>query len=126
MGGEWNISVCGLNCATCDFLKAGQGDKAKQQEIIIWFKEDFGETITPEQTMCMGCRAPNDIHWSPDCVLKNCAEEKQIKYCSECPEFICGKLDAFANDGHESHRKAVENLKQIKEIGLEKWISEQS
>ncbi len=125
MGAEWNISVCGLNCAACYFLKAWQGDNAKQQEIVDWFKRDYGKDITPEQTMCIGCRAPKKTHWSPNYVLKNCAEEKQLTHCYECPEFICTKLETFTNDGHESHRKAVDNLKQIKESGLETWINEQ-
>ena len=31
----------------------------------------------------------------------------------------------FAADGYEHHRLAVENMKKMKKIGLEKWIAEQ-
>lgn len=121
MNPEWNISACGLNCATCDFYKARQGDTDKQQEIIDWFKQDYGQTITPEQTMCSTCMGPDTSHWSPKCAIRLCAKEKQVKHCSDCPEFVCSKLENFANDGHSSHRQAVENLRAIKRIGLDNW-----
>ena len=126
MGSEWNVSVCGLNCATCDFLKAGQGDIEKQQEIIHWIKQDHGKEISPQDTMCLGCRGPSETHWSPDCTLRSCALGKGITHCYDCNEFVCEKLENFANDGHESHKKAVENLKEIRSMGLEAWIKSQS
>jgi len=74
--------------------------------------------------MCMGCRGPKETHWSPDCKMMNCAAEKGVSICFECQEFICEKLDSFANDGSETHRSTVENLKEMKRQGLEKWMSE--
>lgn len=123
---EWNLSVCGLNCATCDFMRAGQGDKAKQKEIIDWFKRDFDEEITPEETMCMGCRGPRETHWSPDCALRNCAIERGVTSCYMCEDFICSKLDAFSNDGHSSHKQAVDNLREIKKTGYTAWLKTRS
>jgi len=49
-------------------------------------------------------------------------QRKKINNCTECPDFICTKLDAFQNDAHKSHHQAVENLKQIKKTGLQQWI----
>ncbi len=122
---EWNISACGLNCAACDFYKAGKGDTAKQQEIIDWFKRDHDKDIKPEQTMCNGCHGTKNIHWSPDCPMMNCAEQKTVNICYECPEFICAKLEAFAKDGSSTHHRTVENLKEMKKKGLEAWIRDQ-
>ena len=76
--------------------------------------------------MCMGCMGPIEIHWSPDCTIRNCAMEREVSSCYECGYFICEKLDNFANDGHESHREAVENLKEIKRIGYEDWLKTHS
>ena len=122
---EWDLSACELNCATCSFFKAGQGDTEKQQEIIQWFKNDYGKEISPEQTMCKGCMGPIEVHWSPECAIRNCAMEKEVSSCYKCGYFVCDKLDKFANDGHESHRKAVMNLKEIKKIGYEAWLKNQ-
>ena len=36
----------------------------------------------------------------------------------------CDKIQAFASDGHDHHRITVENLKRMREIGLDKWLSE--
>lgn len=95
---DWDISVCGLNCARCKLL--AQGD-------------------------CAGCRGPLDKHWSPACKFLPCAKAKGHRYCFECSELPCDKLKAFASDGYEHHRLAVENLKQMKAIGLEEWLAKQ-
>lgn len=95
---DWDISVCGLNCAKCKLQEKGD---------------------------CAGCRGPLDQHWSPNCEFVPCAESKGHRYCSECDELPCDKLLAFASDGHEHHRITVENLKATKEVGLEKWIAQQ-
>ncbi len=96
---EWDISVCGLNCARC--------------------------TVRTENRECEGCRGPPERHWSPGCELLLCAREKGHDYCFQCAGFPCGKLEAFASDGHEHHRLAVGSMKRMREVGLEQWLSEQ-
>ena len=97
--GEWDISVCGLNCARC--------------------------TVLTEQKECAGCRGPIEQNWSGNCKFRPCAKARGHDYCFECDEFPCDKLQAFANDGYEHHRLAVENMKRMREIGLERWLAEQ-
>jgi hypothetical protein len=103
------ISICGLNCVECDHYKAAQGDVEKQKQIINIFKQK-GFQISPEQTMCGGCR-DTEIHWSQECKIRKCASERSLEYCYLCSGFVCEKLESFANDGYESHKKAVEYLK---------------
>ena len=95
---DWDVSVCGLNCALCKMVEKGE---------------------------CQGCRGPLDQHWSPDCEFLPCAKAKEHRYCFQCDGFPCQKLQAFAADGYEHHRLAVENMKKMRELGLEKWIAEQ-
>ena len=95
----WDISICGLNCAKCD--------------IFVESKE------------CQGCRGSLDRHWSPDCQFLPCATKKGHQYCFECDDFPCDRLQAFASDGWAHHKRAVENLKRMKEIGIAGWIAEQ-
>jgi len=95
---DWDISVCGLNCARCKMVEKGE---------------------------CQRCRGPRDKHWSPDCKFLPCATDKGHRYCFECDEFPCQRLQAFAADGHEHHRLAVENMKAMRRMGLEKWIAQQ-
>ena len=95
---QWDISVCGLNCAKCKLLASDD---------------------------CKGCRGPLDHHWSPGCEFLPCAREKGVTHCFECDAFPCEKMEAFASDGYDHHRLAVENMKRMREIGLGQWIAEQ-
>lgn len=94
---DWDISCCGLNCALCKMVEQGK---------------------------CQGCRGPLDNHWSPECKFIKCATAKGNQYCFECDDFPCQLLQEFASDGHRHHYLAVENLKQMQEKGLEKWLAE--
>ena len=95
---QWDVSVCGLNCARCKLAEEGK---------------------------CQRCRGPRDRHWSPDCKFLPCATAKGHRYCFECDEFPCRKLRDFASDGYEHHRLAVENMKEMRQLGLSKWIAQQ-
>jgi len=118
--GRWDISVCGLNCAKCDILLAGRGDEEKMRNLLGYFKD-----LKPENIVCGGCWGSLDKHWSANCKFLACTKRKGLTYCFECPEFPCGDLKAFASDGIPHHRKTVENMKRMKEIGIKSWVKEQ-
>jgi len=40
MSEEWNLSICGLNCAKCDIYEAGHGNEELRNRIIEWFKKE--------------------------------------------------------------------------------------
>ncbi len=123
--GEWDISVCGLNCARCNIRQAGLGDERLRDEILGWFREELDTVVEPEQIRCGACRGPLESHWSPDCKMMNCARDRGHSHCFECGEFPCEKLEEFSRDGVSHHERTVENLKKMKELGLENWIKEQ-
>ncbi|MFP3985087.1 MAG: DUF3795 domain-containing protein [Candidatus Bathyarchaeia archaeon] len=123
--GKWLISVCGLNCAVCDIYQAGHGNEKARDEIVEWFKKEHHKTIKPEQVNCEGCKGSLKVHWSPECDLLLCARKRAVQYCFQCEDFVCEKLGEFSSDGVPHHRKTVENLKRMKEMGLEAWIKEQ-
>ena len=121
---KWDISVCGLNCAKCDIYRACHGDERLRDEIMEWFRKERNETMKREQIKCGGCRGPPTIHWSPDCRMMHCTGERGLQYCFECEDFPCSILDEFSSDGVSHHRRTVENMKRMKELGLEAWIAE--
>lgn len=125
MADGWVLGACGLNCGVCDIYMAARGDEEKMREVRDWFKERRNLDLKPEQVRCDGCMSSLNRHWSDDCRMMLCARERGVNLCSECPEFVCGKLEAFASDGAAHHRRSVENLKRIKEMGLEAWLDEQ-
>jgi hypothetical protein len=54
-----------------------------------------------------------------------CAKNKKVQYCFQCNEFPCSILNAFASDGAAHHKKTVESLHRMKQIGMDAWIAEQ-
>jgi hypothetical protein len=122
---NWAIAFCGLNCTKCDIYEAGHGNEKKRDEILSWFKKERGKIFGPEQITCDGCRGPLEAHWSEGCKMMLCAKRKEVQYCFECTDFPCSLLKAFASDGAAHHKRTVDNLKSMKEIGLEEWIAEQ-
>jgi hypothetical protein len=95
---DWDIAVCGLNCARCQVAQEGK---------------------------CQRCRGPVEHHWCGNCPMLTCARDKGHRYCFECDDFPCQKLQAFADDGHEHHRLTLQNLMAMKELGLQTWIAQQ-
>jgi hypothetical protein len=122
---DYAIAYCGLNCAKCDIYFAGHGNEKLRNEIVEWFLKERKETIKPEQVRCDGCKGSLDSHWSADCEMMQCAKKKGIQHCFQCGDFPCQRLNNFASDGVAHHKRTVENLKRMKEMGMDAWIAEQ-
>jgi len=122
---EWDISICGLNCAKCDIYQAAHGNDKLRDEIVNWFREKHNKIVKPEQIICEGCRGPLDDHWSPKCKLMLCARNKGLQYCFQCEDFPCVNVNKFSSDDIFHHRRTIENLKRMKKIGIKGWIAEQ-
>jgi hypothetical protein len=80
--------------------------------------------LSKKDLICKGRLGPLDVHWSADCEIMLCAREKGLKHCFECKDFPCALVEKFATDEMEHHRKAVENSRRMRKIGLETWIAE--
>jgi hypothetical protein len=114
------MAVCGLDCGLCK-IRLAPTDPEAAQVVVAWFREmawleaDEGISEVIERGMyCTGCRGDRSLHWSPDCpLLKCCVDRRHLEHCAQCDEFVCDKLEAFANDGQAHHREAVERLEQI-------------
>ena len=102
--------------------KASHGDRALHEELVQWFQENMDKNIT--SISCEKCCGPNDKCWTKDCFFRICATEKGHKYCFECENFICEQLEKFAKTAPH-HTRTIENMKQMKKIGLERWITSQ-
>jgi hypothetical protein len=122
---DWNLSICGLNCAQCDMYVASHGDEKLRQEIAEWFKTKRNRTLNPDEIRCEGCRGPVEANWSSDCKMMQCAKKRRLEYCFQCKDFPCETVNAFASDGVAHHKRTIENMKQAKTTGLSAWIVEQ-
>jgi hypothetical protein len=82
---------------------------------MAWLEEDQGVAEIIEREMyCKGCREDRSLHWSPECdILVCCVDEKGLEHCAQCEEFICDKLEPYADDENPKCREALERLKQL-------------
>ena len=120
---EWDISSCGLNCAACDIYHATHGDDVLHDALFKFFKENFDSSIT--SVFCERCRRIPDKRWTSDCHFQTCATEQGLAFCFECKHFVCEKLVEFGEQA-PNHAKTIENMKKMKEIGVDKWIASQT
>ncbi len=91
------LSYCGLYCGGCKNYK--------------------------ENANCQGCREEPEM--VNDCQTRSCAVLKGLLHCGECVDFPCAILDEFYHDGLKHHALALENMREIRSIGVEKWLENQ-
>jgi len=85
------------------------------------FKE--GLRILANTSIDSGCKA--DIAENPEddrCKIRQCCYQKSFDLCCECSEFPCELLKS--NPGVIKFG-CIENLREIKEKGIEHWIDRQ-
>lgn len=132
------VSFCGSYCRTCDWFTGkirstfqsaldlvdeygGFGRWLEGRVDIEHFRE--GLRILANTSIDSGCKA--DIAENPEddrCEIRQCCFQKGFDLCSECSEFPCELLES--NPGVIKFG-CIENLRQIKEKGIEYWINGQ-
>jgi len=80
-----------------------------------------GVPINPEELPCQGC----DADYQSNCEFVTCNKRHGTESCAFCPEFPCAMLVKFKDDEWEHHQSVLDNLRRIKEIGIEAWVREQ-
>ena len=81
--------------------------------------------MKPEDAVCQGCGSDVRSLYCRNCELRQCAVERGITTCAQCPEAPCPKLTAFSEDGVEHHAGILHNIRRQQEIGLDAWLTEQ-
>jgi hypothetical protein len=114
------IAACGLDCTDCDIRKVPIDAEAAER-IVGWFrstgwlKESEGVPEIIERSMyCKGCRGDRSVHWSADCAILNCCvDERTLKFCYECDDFVCDQLDEWAQK-ETQYTQALERLERMR------------
>ncbi|MDP2898319.1 MAG: DUF3795 domain-containing protein, partial [bacterium] len=72
-----------------------------------------------------GCKV---LSLTISCKLYNCCVKKKgLTTCAECGDFPCDKYEGFFEwDSFVSHAVCRPNLERIREVGLGKWLQEQT
>ena len=112
-------SACGLYCGSCGiYLATQERDTEKLLQYAIVLNQHFNETL------CDGFRSDRkSAHCSKTCPFIKCTLSKGIEFCIDCNAFPCKELTE--SQSALIHRvEILESQIRLKEIGLEKWLSE--
>jgi hypothetical protein len=118
--------ICGLYCGTCpNYLAEREGDTARIEAIAK------SNNMEVSAVGCDGCLSDRVMPFCVECKngFRTCAKEKGVTWCFECAEFPCRRLEDFKKihivDGVPHHATVIEDLKYMKEHGVEAWVKRQ-
>lgn len=105
------IAPCGIDCAKCQVYLAPSNPEIMAQTLRA-FKQEENLELRPDQVKCSGCPGTRECHFTPKCgILRCCVDEKGLRWCSECAEFVCGSLRAWAKMG-QKYQDAIRRLEE--------------
>lgn len=107
------FTKCGLYCGACSSMLLSEKEAGDQR--LAKLKLDY------EDSACAGCAGGAN----PDCEFILCNQEHGSECCALCPEFPCQQITKFSQDEWAHHIDVIDNLKRIKEIGVDAWLKEQ-
>ncbi|HEY31720.1 MAG TPA: DUF3795 domain-containing protein [Dehalococcoidia bacterium] len=120
------VGICGLYCGTCQNYLAYQENDVEQLEKI-----SQSTNIPMEEIRCDGCLSDKLFPLCVDCRhgFRRCAGDKKVTWCFQCPDFPCQRLEDFTGvhvvDGISHHANVIEDLRDMKERGIEQWVEKQ-
>ena len=131
------LAHCGLYCGDCAGYSGAIADTARNLMNVLekyqferTAKSLFSEKLKEYDKFCEMLRFMTDLKCpkicreredsSASCKIRRCCRDKGFYACYGCDDFeICEKLKTLEELHGDS---CVENLKAIKEMGLEAWI----
>lgn len=124
MAGDPNVllGACGLFCGACYHYRASFYARERLQQ------EAARRGCDIEGFTCRGCRSEK-LYIHPgcaECEIRACTDRKGIAHCGLCTEFPCERIRAFQGDGRLHHQGVLTELKRIREMGMEIWLTEQA
>lgn len=97
------IACCGIDCGLCP------------------------RYYTDGKSRCPGCMGEDFSEKHPSCSIITCCVKKNgFETCAECPQMPCEKIAKWdIADSFVSHKKSLENLRQIQKEGMGEFIKQQ-
>ena len=92
------LAYCGIDCGACPAYVATQNnDDALRALTAKKWSELYKAERKAEDINCDGCLGDTGklFVYCGACEVRQCAREKQISTCADCPEYSCSKLDDF-------------------------------
>jgi len=118
--------ICGIFCGTCPiYVASREGDTEQLAKISREYNIPIAEV------RCDGCLSGRVIGFCVDCRhgFRQCAREKQVTWCFECPDFPCQRLKNHTSvhivNGISHHAGIIDALKYLKKYGIVAWVEKQ-
>lgn len=112
--------ICGIYCGTCPIYLARKDNDIEELEKIAQTRR-----IPIDDIMCDGCLSGH-IATFVKCDFRSCSTNKKVTWCFQCDEFPCERLvdftDADVIEGVSHHARVIDNLKEMKEFGVDEWL----
>ena len=109
------ISFCGIVCSECPAFLATKNNFSleKKTEIAKKWSEKYRAGIKPEDINCEGCtpETGKKFNYCNVCEIRKCAQEKNVKNCGHCNEYVCEKLNNFFKVAPEN-KTALDEIKR--------------
>jgi len=113
-----------------DYREKSEYDRTSRYRIGLGMKmppapKEGAQAKAPVQMLiqCDGCLGGGQVSAHvPKCAMRECAAAKsKTRRCSDCSEFPCSVITDFNNDGVQHHAVLLENLRQLRAIGITEW-----
>ena len=111
------LAYCGLYCAQCSFKAAHDEQNDKHLKNIPY-------AFTQRDLSDYNCECCKGFCICGPCKIKPCAAARGITHCGECGDFPCEHVMAFAGDGMPHHQSALQNLRDIRQYGVDAWFEQ--
>jgi hypothetical protein len=110
-------SYCGLYCGACPIMVANvKGEVEKKAK--AW-------ELDAKDIVCSGCKGKVIAGICKDCVMRLCAQDRDLESCVECDDYPCGTIATFQRDRFPHHTLIAANLEAIANRGVDAWLEEQ-
>jgi len=121
-------AICGLYCSACRIYVAHVEEDFDELKELAETPMPIKFKVPAEGLVCEGCYSSTLTPWCGNCEFRKCSVGRGIRYCFECNEFPCERLDEFERQKESHllcHGSLVQNLRDMREMGVKNWLEEQ-
>jgi len=113
---EKMIAFCGIICSECPALVATQeNDNEKRKQVAELWSKMYNSDIKSEEINCNGCMAKSGrlFRYCNVCEIRKCGQERHLKNCAYCEDYICEKLSSFFKMAGPDPKYNLEEIRKM-------------